>query len=215
LETVSALGYALLCALHRGPLTGYDLVRRMRRPIGYYWTAQQSQIYPELTRLTEAGLIEHEAAPGPGPRQRKTHRLTAAGRDELAAWLVSPPARHTPRDEAVLKTYALAAADPSRMRDMYLGEARSWDEQRADFERQRAELVAKGADRPEHPEFGSYATLRLALSSLVVRADWCRWVADRLAERASRLSAAPEGSGGSRTTRRSDGSSAPSGPRVR
>lgn len=90
MTTVSALGHALLCALHRGPLTGYDLVRRMRRPIGYYWTAQQSQIYPELTRLTAAGLIEHEADAGPGPRQRKTHRLTAAGRDELATWLVRP-----------------------------------------------------------------------------------------------------------------------------
>lgn len=190
LETVSALGHALLCALHREPLTGYDLVRRMRRPIGYYWTAQQSQIYPELTRLTEAGLIEHEAEPGPGPRQRKTHRLTAAGRDELAAWLVSPPAPRTPRDEAVLKTYALTAADPSRMREMYLGEARSCDHQLADFQRQRAELVARGAERPEHPEFGSYATLRLALSSLTVRADWCRWLADRLTERASRPGAA-------------------------
>ncbi|HEX7745677.1 MAG TPA: PadR family transcriptional regulator [Micromonosporaceae bacterium] len=186
METISALGHALLCALHREPLTGYDLVRRMRRPIGYYWSAQQSQIYPELTRLTEAGLIEHEAEPGPGPRQRKTHRLTAAGRDELAAWLVSPPAPHAPRDEAVLKTYALAAADPSRMREMYLREAGSCEQRRADFERQRADLVARGADRPEHPEFGSYATLNLAVSSLVVRTDWCRWVADRLDERASR-----------------------------
>jgi DNA-binding PadR family transcriptional regulator len=191
--TVSALGRALLCALHRGPLTGYDLVRRMRRPIGYYWAAQQSQIYPELIRLTAAGLIEHEADAGPGPRQRKTHRLTAAGRDELARWLVSPPAPRTPRDEAVLKTYALAAADPLRMREMYLGEARACEEQRADFERQRNELTDRGADSPEHPDFGPYATLCLALEGLTIRATWCRWVAGRLTERADRLDRTPAG----------------------
>lgn len=189
MTTVSALGHALLCALHRGPLTGYDLVRRMGRPIGYYWTAQQSQIYPELARLTAAGLIEHEADDGPGPRQRKTHRLTAAGRDELAAWLVNPPAPRTPRDEAVLKTYALSATDPRRMREMYLGEARSCDEQRADFELQRNELTDRGADQPDHPHFGAYATLCLGLESLTVRAAWCRWLADRLTERADRLDA--------------------------
>ena len=55
MDEVSALGYALLCALHKEPLTGYDLVRRMHRPIGYYWSARQSQIYPELSRLTAAG----------------------------------------------------------------------------------------------------------------------------------------------------------------
>lgn len=229
MTTVSALGHALLCALHRGPLTGYDLVRRMRRPIGYYWTAQQSQIYPELTRLTAAGLIEHEADAGPGPRQRKTHRLTAAGRDELATWLVSPPAPRTPRDEAVLKTYALATADPRRMREMYLGEARSCDEQRADFERQAKELTDRGADQPDHPDFGSYATLRLALGSLTLRAGWCRWVAERLTERADRLDgrhagdrsasgpSAPAGAGrpGARPTRRPHPASPPpSGPPV-
>lgn len=189
MATVTALGYALLCALHRGPLTGYDLVRRMGRPIGYYWTAQQSQIYPELTRLTDAGLIEHEAESGPGPRQRKTHRLTPAGRDELAAWLVRPPAPRTPRDETVLKTYALGAADPVLLREMYLGEAQSCEDQRADFERQRAELAARGADRPDHRDFGPYGTLRLALASLTVRADWCRWMADRMADRGDRLGA--------------------------
>lgn len=182
MATVSALGYALLCALHRGPLTGYDLVQRMAKPIGYYWTARQSQIYPELARLSTAGLIEHEAEDGPGPRQRKTHRLTAAGREALAAWLVEPPAPRAPRDEAVLKTYALAAADPYRMREFYLAEAEAYQRRLDDFRAQHAELVGRHGDDPEHPQFGAYATLELALLSLPVRIQWCRWMADRMTE---------------------------------
>ena len=148
MATISTLGYALLCALHRGPLTGYDLVRKMRRPIGYYWTARQSQIYPELGRLSEAGLIAHESSPGPGPRERKTHRLTDAGRAALAAWLVEPPGDRAPRDEIVLKTYAQAAADLVEMRALYVREAASYQELLDEFTRQRWGRVV-AARRPK------------------------------------------------------------------
>ncbi|ROT33689.1 PadR family transcriptional regulator [Micromonospora sp. HM5-17] len=186
MATVSPLGYALLCTLHRGPLTGYEIVRRMRKPIGYYWTAQQSQIYPELARLSAAGLITHDAEAGPGPRQRKTHRLTDAGRAALAAWLVEPPAPRAPRDEAVLKTYALAAADPARMREFYLAEAEAYERRHEDFRAQHADLVSRNADDVQHPQFGAYATLELALATGPVRIAWYRWLAEKMAELAER-----------------------------
>ena len=191
MATISTLGYALLCALHRGPLTGYDLVRKMRRPIGYYWTARQSQIYPELGRLSEAGLIAHESSPGPGPRERKTHRLTEAGRAALAAWLVEPPGDRAPRDEIVLKTYAQAAADPVEMRAFYLREAATYQELLDEFTRQHTELAANGGDSTSHPEFGAYATLELALIHYAGRVRWCTWLADRMGDRVT--SPAPEG----------------------
>jgi DNA-binding PadR family transcriptional regulator len=184
---ISTLGHALLCALHKGPLTGYDLVRRMRRPIGYYWTARQSQIYPELARLSSAGLIEHEAESGPGPRQRKTHRLTSAGRDALARWLISAPAVRAPRDETILRTYALSVADPLAMRAYYLAEAAEHQQRLTEFQAQYDDLLARGADDPDHPDFGAYATLRLAVEAAPPRIRWCRWLADQLAVRARRV----------------------------
>jgi DNA-binding PadR family transcriptional regulator len=182
LATISTLGYALLCALHRGPLTGYDLVRKMRRPIGYYWTARQSQIYPELGRLSAAGLIAHEASPGPGPRERKTHRLTDRGRDALAAWLVEPPSERAPRDEIVLKTYALSVADPSGMRELYRREAAGYQELLDDLTLQHRALAASGGGEPGHPEFGAFATLELGLITYAGRVRWCRWLADRMGD---------------------------------
>jgi DNA-binding PadR family transcriptional regulator len=177
---VSALRYALLCALHSGPLTGYELVQRMRRPIGYYWTAQQSQIYPELARLTDEGLIEHDAAAGPGPHERKTHRLTESGREVLAQWLVEPPHRRPPRDELVLKTFALAAADRTAMRELYRAEAARHRERLEDYLDQQEEATARGDDDPAGPRFGAYATLQLGIAAERTMLDWCEWLADQL-----------------------------------
>ena len=35
----------------RRALSGYDLAREMKRPVGYFWQARHSQIYPQLARL--------------------------------------------------------------------------------------------------------------------------------------------------------------------
>jgi DNA-binding PadR family transcriptional regulator len=180
MPAISALGYALLCALHKGPLTGYDLVRRMDRPIGYYWSARQSQIYPELGRLTEDGLVASDAEAGPGPHQKRTHRLTAAGRMALGTWLPQPAAPARDRDELVLKTYALRAADPAEMRVLYLTEAARHEAQLASYREQQAVLMQAGADSPDHLDFGAYATLELGVRREEYHAEWCRWLAAQL-----------------------------------
>jgi DNA-binding PadR family transcriptional regulator len=180
LATVTPLGYALLSALHRGPLTGYDIVRRMRRPIGYYWTARQSQIYPELSRLAEAGLIASTGEPGPGPHQRMTHELTPAGKRALADWLPRRPVPRPPRDELVLKTYAVAAADTAAMREMYRAEAARHEERLVAYRAQHAELVERGGDDPRRVDFGAYATLRLGMRVEEAYRDWCEWLAEQL-----------------------------------
>jgi DNA-binding PadR family transcriptional regulator len=181
MDEVSALGYALLCALHKEPLTGYDLVRRMHRPIGYYWSARQSQIYPELSRLTAAGLIAADERGGPGPHPTRTHRLTAAGRKALAAWLPQHPVERPDRDELVLKTYALRAGAPTAMAKLYRLEAERREARVDEYRAQRAELAELGADRPEHRDFGSYATVELGIRREEQYAQWCRWLADQIA----------------------------------
>ena len=61
----STLGFALLGLLARQPRTGYELSQALRRPIGYFWTAGHSQVYPELARLDAAGYISHTVIDGP------------------------------------------------------------------------------------------------------------------------------------------------------
>ena len=45
--------------------------------IGNFWTLTQSQVYRELARMTEDGLVTVGV---PGPRDRKPYTITDAGR---------------------------------------------------------------------------------------------------------------------------------------
>src|SRR5690348_6743093 len=89
------LGYALLGLLARRPLWGYDLARRMKVPIGYFWHASHSQIYPELAALEADGLVTHEIVQQRDRPDKKLYSITEAGREVLRRW-VSEPASSSP-----------------------------------------------------------------------------------------------------------------------
>lgn len=108
----STLGHALLGLLADRPTTGYDLARRLRRPVGYFWAAGHSQIYPELARLEESGLVLHEVVEGAGPRLTKRYGLTAAGRRALRFWLLSTSPDVDER-EILLRVYLLFTLSPA------------------------------------------------------------------------------------------------------
>jgi DNA-binding PadR family transcriptional regulator len=96
-----SLRYGLLGLLAEGPASGYDLSRRFQEVLGAVWPAQHPQIYSELGRLADAGLIEVDSH---GPRQRKAYRITEAGLAEVRRWLRDEPVDHTMRVESVLRS---------------------------------------------------------------------------------------------------------------
>ncbi|MGI9157061.1 MAG: PadR family transcriptional regulator, partial [Marmoricola sp.] len=101
---VSSLGHALLGLLARQDATGYDLAQQMRHPVGYFWEAGHSQIYPELARLERAGLVGHAVVEGRGPRPTKRYSLTDAGRQVQVAWLEATMRPEPSRDLQTLRT---------------------------------------------------------------------------------------------------------------
>ena len=177
--TVSTLGYAILGLLARQACSGYELAARLRAPVGYYWTARHSQIYPELERLLAAGMVRYRVAPGPGPRDKKVYAVTERGLAALREWVTRPPAPRAPRDELLLKTYALWLADPAEAAALFRKQAAEHAERLAEYQsiRERAERRQGGAAPPVgSPEFGSYATLMLGISHERDHLAWCRWL---------------------------------------
>ncbi len=79
-----SLKYALLAQLAREPQTGYGLAKSFAGSLNYAWPASRSQIYPELARLRESGLIRQT---GSGPRSSKSYETTPEGLSELRRWL--------------------------------------------------------------------------------------------------------------------------------
>jgi DNA-binding PadR family transcriptional regulator len=179
----STLGFALLGLLARQPRTGYELTQALRRPIGYFWTASHSQVYPELARLEAARYINHTVIGGPGPRDTKRYAITAAGRRALAEWAGTPAAPAPDRDEFLLKVYSLWLVEPARARTLIVEQLARHEAQLAHYEQlerdMRDEFGTTLSD-PTTSQFSSYATLRRGLSFERHARDWCAWLADQL-----------------------------------
>ena len=179
---VSSLGRALLAALARAPLTGYGLAQLLRDPIGFFWETQHSQIYPELSRLERAGLVNGSPAPGPGPRPKRTYAATEAGLAELRAWIARPSRFGGRHDELLLKVYASWLVEPSVIRDL-IGEARRHHAAQLGLYLARDESAReRGIDRLGFGDsrFADYLTLRRGIDFERGRLAWCDWVIDQL-----------------------------------
>ena len=112
---LNATAAALLGLLHRGPMTGWDLVATAQDRIGNFWTLTQSQVYRELTRMTETGLL---TVGPPGPRDRKPYTITPAGRQAFTTWLNEDPARDQIRVPLLLTIQFSDHLSPHRLHDI-------------------------------------------------------------------------------------------------
>ncbi len=85
----SPTAYVILGMLAWGPRSGYDIKADVDKSVRFFWAASYGQIYPELKRLSEAGLIEGQAQ---GGRRRTVYRITDLGAEALEAWLTEAAA---------------------------------------------------------------------------------------------------------------------------
>ena len=88
-----SLGNALLGLLDHRPMTGYDLKKMLDHPMGFFWTAQMSQIYRELNKLEEKRLVKSVVEPQEKRPDRKVYQLTKEGRETFLNWLNRFPNR--------------------------------------------------------------------------------------------------------------------------
>ena len=101
---LSATAHVILGMLSWRPMSGYEIKALVDKSTRFFWAASYGQIYPELRRLSAAGLIEGKADPQ-GGRRRNVYRLTPAGRRELEAWLAVDAEAFELRDEGLLKLF--------------------------------------------------------------------------------------------------------------
>jgi PadR family transcriptional regulator AphA len=110
---LSATAKVILGMLATGPHTGYEIKSLSDDSTRFFWAASYGQIYPELHRLADAGLVEGTSSPT-GGRRRTVFELTEAGRQALEQWHQLPAEIHELRDEGMLKLFLADAAAPDR-----------------------------------------------------------------------------------------------------
>ncbi len=143
--------FALLGLLTFGDeLTGYELKQRADNTLRFYWVAPaMSQIYSELTRLTEHGYVEPATSEGDG-RRTTTYRITAAGESALHGWIGEAPVGFPTLKHTVLLRLLIGhASEPERMREMLEEYVAELADVRRDLREVRDSL--RGADGPGQP----------------------------------------------------------------
>ena len=107
----------VICGMIRlGRRTGYEIKQRVDVSSRFFWAASYGQIYPELKRLEEQGLIRGKDAATNG-RARREYELTPAGDEALDRWLRSDePLTFETRDEGLLKLFFSDGLTPDEHR---------------------------------------------------------------------------------------------------
>jgi DNA-binding PadR family transcriptional regulator len=86
---VSANEGVVLGMLARSPGSGYELLERIRRSVGYFWTPARSHVYSLLPRLAKLGYATSESVPQRNAPTKEVYTITDSGREAAVAWLES------------------------------------------------------------------------------------------------------------------------------
>src|SRR5215475_176957 len=109
---LSPTAYVILGMVSTEARSGYEIKALVDGSVGFFWAASYGQIYPELKRLSEAGLVEGIDAPR-GDRKRTVYAIPADGEAELKDWLRRPPETAEMREEGLLKLFFSGVLKPA------------------------------------------------------------------------------------------------------
>ena len=136
-QDIPVTGYAILGLLTFGDeLTGYEIKQRADMTLRFYWVSPaMSQIYTELRRLTERGLVAGRTRTD-GGRDVTSYAITDGGQAAL---------KHT----VLLRLLVAHATQPEHTRQMLHDYLEELDRAVDDLGRVRESL--RGSDRPGEP----------------------------------------------------------------
>lgn len=94
---------AVLAALLEGESSGYDLAKGFDASVANFWPATPQQLYRELDRLAEQGLIRARVVRQERRPNKRMFSLTEAGREAIRQFTAKAPKPSVIRDELLVK----------------------------------------------------------------------------------------------------------------
>jgi DNA-binding PadR family transcriptional regulator len=168
LPAIPATAWAVLGLLSfERELSGYDVKQWADAILRFfYWSPATSQIYAELRRLEDLGLVSSRVVARDDVRGKRLYRIAPAGRRALERWQ-----RETDAEPTVLKH--------GLMLRLWLGHLTSPERLREQIEARRVELRAE-LEAARASASSAEATPEWAYPAMVAR--WtCRRIEDELA----------------------------------
>jgi DNA-binding PadR family transcriptional regulator len=170
MSTPTPTARVILGLLAWGPQTGYDIKRITDRSTRFFWGASFGQIYPELRRLEQRGLVSVRDEPR-GRVRRRVYTITDSGRDALSTWLHDDTELFEIRDEGLLRLFFGELAEEDDLAELTA--------RRVDWFEAAAELF-RGIGRELTVDGPSAHVLRYGIELMEWNAAWWSDVGERL-----------------------------------
>lgn len=173
-----SLRHALLAVLTAEPMTGYDLVKYFDGSVVFVWNAPHSQIYPELRRMCNEGLLDVEEIPRGERATKKRYSINEEGLRELRKWAERTQTLQPERDPYRLRaayfewsTFESARRQLQEHLNHYLVYQKQWESMLADLESNRVPLLKRRLEtRPPSEHEAISAFKRFAFNGEISRA---------------------------------------------
>lgn len=176
-----SLRQVLLVYLGTQAASGYDIVKGFQDTYGYLWHASYQQVYRDLGKLHDDGLIEFEIVESESRPPRKVYRLNSAGWAAMRDWLARPVKSPKFNDAFLVKLASIHLMD----REVFV---REFDQHRDSHRQMLAELrrveevfLTVPPDVLEKFE-GVHLTLKYGVRQLETWLDWAQDVEAFLAQ---------------------------------
>lgn len=177
-----SLRQVLLVYLASGGSSGYDIVKGFQHTFGYLWNASFQQIYRDLGKLHEDGLLECETRDNAPRPPRKVYQLNQAGWQAMQEWLAKPVPIPKFNDAFMVKIAAVHLQNPdvlgkelAQLQAHYRETLESLRKKRAVFESLPPTVLEKF--------MGVFLTLKRGISLVETWLEWSDEVTNMLAAR--------------------------------
>ncbi len=175
-----ALSNAILVILTERPMSGYDLAKYFDTSIGFFWTASHPQIYRELKKLGERGLVESHEEIQSGKPNRIVYQITERGRQALLDWSRDPVQPPLIKDDLLVRLQAIEHIDKEALQDQVRDRLAAHREQLNQYLHIKSRRFA---DEPVAPvDLGKLMGLELGIAYEKGWISWCRNVLKRLSK---------------------------------
>ncbi|WP_129663647.1 PadR family transcriptional regulator [Phytoactinopolyspora endophytica] len=186
-----ALRHAVLAALVHGEASGYELAKRFEAGVANFWHAKPQQVYAELTKLRESGMVQAREVIQQSRPNKRLFSLTEDGAAMLEKFAAAPKELPTGRDDLMVAVQAVDLVDPAPVLENVERCAELARQKLAAFEELEQQILG-GRDeatfiRTTH-HLGPYLTVQRGIRFQRDTVEWCAWVAEVLRSR-------PEGRG--------------------
>lgn len=165
------LKYALLGMLNKQDMTGYELMKLFEGALSEFWSVKHSQIYPELKKLTEEGMVTYKVEISGTVLEKKLYSITELGKQDFMNWLSqNHKMKGTPKDEFRLQIFYSSALDP-QTRLQVLKDRLKQHQMRLQHLKENKK-VFRSVPKNDTYEFSDYMVLLGAIMREQASCDW-------------------------------------------